>query len=297
MVLTAILGAIAMKQGRLFPTESVMATNSSIAVNETQCKTILSKSGLYGIDFSINPYTGCEHHCTYCFARSMFERWGNKRQWGEFVDAKVNAPAILTKQLCRIATGTVLISSVTDPYQPVEAHFRLTRRLLSLLSGKKFQVVILTKSPLVTRDIDIFQKNAHWEIGLTLTTADDTVRALVEPQASSTEERISALQLLKDAGVNTYAFLGPLLPYISENTLPELLDGLAEVRVSHVMIDRLNVRGSSVKRMTPVVTKLLPDKTEEFFEASKQNSNYFTQLKTRVRKECIRRGLEPHFCY
>jgi DNA repair photolyase len=291
------LGAAAMKQGRLFPIESAMAIDSAIAVSETQCKTILSKSGLYGIDFSINPYTGCEHHCTYCFARSMFERWGNKRPWGEFVDAKVNAPAILMKQLRRITTGTVLISSVTDPYQPVEAHFRLTRRLLSLLSGKKFQVVILTKSSLVTRDVDIFQENPHWEVGLTLTTADDTVQTLVEPQASSTEDRIGALRFLKDAGVNTYAFLGPVLPFISEKTLPELLDALAEAKVSHVMIDRLNIRGSSVKRMAPVVRKILPNKTEEFFEASRQNSSYFNQLKMRVRKECVRRGLEPNFCY
>ncbi|MFW9915759.1 MAG: radical SAM protein [Candidatus Thorarchaeota archaeon] len=286
-----------MKQGQLFPTESATATDSSIAINKIHCKTILSKSGLYGIDFSINPYTGCEHHCTYCFARSMFERWGNKRPWGKFVDVKVNAPAILTKQLRRITTGTVLISSVTDPYQPVEAHFRLTRRLLSLLSGKKFQVFILTKSSLVTRDVDIFQENPHWEIGLTLTTADDTVQTLVEPQASSTEERIGALRLIKDAGVNTYAFLGPLLPFISENTLPELLDALAEAKVSHVMIDRLNIRGSSVKRMAPVVRKILPDKAEEFFEASKQNSSYFNRLKTRVRKECVHRGLELDFCY
>lgn len=227
----------------------------------------------------------------------MFERWGNKRQWGQFVDAKVNAPAILAKQLRRTTAGTILISSVTDPYQPVEEYFRLTRRLLSLLSGMKFRVVILTKSPLVTRDIDIFQKNSHWEVGLTLTTADDTVRTLSEPQASSIEERIEALRVLTDAGVKAYAFLGPMIPFVSEDTLPELLDTLADVKISHVMIDRLNLRGSSVNRMVPVVREIMPNKTEEFFEACRRSSSYFAKLKERIRNECIRRGLEPNFCY
>ncbi|MHA2231572.1 MAG: radical SAM protein [Candidatus Hodarchaeales archaeon] len=295
-----ILEMVSMKQGRLFSTEKPLATEASIAVDEIVCKTIISKSGLYGIDYSINPYISCQHDCVYCFARSMYERHGqsdSSREWGEFVAAKINAVPILQKQLRRIKRGTILVSSVTDPYQPVEQHFRLTRRLLSHLSGREFQITVLTKNALISRDIDIFQENSHWEIGLTLTTVDDDLRSLIEPQASSVEERIGALRTLATAGITTFAFLGPMLPFVSEAALSELLDALAEVNVSYVMIDRLNLKRGSVQRLNPVLKEILPRRTEAFFDACRQNSLYFAKLKERIRDECAHRDLQSHFCY
>ncbi len=286
-----------MKQGRLFPIESPLTLDSSTIVNEVDCKTILSKSGLYDIDFSINPYKGCQHNCSYCYARSMVERWGEKRQWGHYVDVKMNAPKVLQKQLRRITSGSVLISSVTDPYQPIEQHFRLTRRLLSILSGTRFHIVVLTKSALVSRDIDIFQENPHWEIGMTLTTASDALRAIIEPQASPIKERLNSLRMLADAGVKTYAFLGPMLPFIFEDTLTELMDSLSEAAVSYVMVDRLNTRGDSIKRLIPILETMLPDRTDEFLKSCRKDSSYFLRLKARVGNECARRGLQVQFCY
>ncbi|MFX0112938.1 MAG: radical SAM protein [Candidatus Hodarchaeota archaeon] len=286
-----------MKQGRLFSTETPLTQNSVISVNEVTSKTILSKSGLYDIDFSINPYKGCQHNCAYCYACSMVERWGEKRQWGHYVDVKMNAPEVLQKQLRRINSGSVLISSVTDPYQPIEQHSRLTRRLLSILSGTGFHIVVLTKSALVSRDIDIFQENPHWEIGMTLTTANDAIRAMVEPQASPIEERLSVLRMLADAGVKTYAFLGPMLPFAFEDTLSELMEALDDVNVSYVMVDRLNVRGSNMKRLVPIIEKILPDRRDEFLKACRKDSSYFVRLKRRIRSEFALRGLQAQFCY
>ncbi|MFX1512648.1 MAG: radical SAM protein [Promethearchaeota archaeon] len=286
-----------MKQGRLLIDSGLTKQNASLKIRNIQCKTIISKSKLYGIDYSINPYTGCQHNCVYCYARSMFERWEQNRKWGKFVDIKLNAPAILQKQLQRIQKGSILISSVTDPYQPIEKESRLTRQLLSLLSKKKFQISILTKSALVTRDIGIFQENPDWEIGLTLTTADDTIRALMEPHASSTEERFKALRILVNAGVKTYAFLGPLLPFISEDSTLELLDTLSDLNVPHVLVDRLNIKQGSLEQIVSKLVNKMPCSTSQFLAACKQNSNYYFNLKRLIEKESSLRGIKTYFCY
>jgi len=286
-----------MRQSHLFSANRSLTDKIPLEITDIICKTIISKSKLYDIDFSINPYVGCQHNCIYCFARSMFERRNMSRQWGQFVDVKINAPAILQKQLRRIRRGTILVSSVTDPYQPIEQQLGLTRRLLSLLSRGRFQIFVLTKSALVSRDIDIFCENPQWEIGLTLTTADDGLRALIEPEASPVEERLSALRTMADAGVTTYAFLGPMLPFLSEDTTSELLDTFIELGVSHIIIDRLNLKRGNIPRVVTALKERLPCEVKTFTDACKSASPYFSRLKVNIRNECMLRGLNHGFCY
>ncbi|MCX6815221.1 MAG: radical SAM protein [Candidatus Aenigmarchaeota archaeon] len=117
-----------------------------------------------------------------------------------------------SKEITKVKKGTVMLSSVTDPYQPMEQKYQLTRKCLEILQKHDFPVSILTKSPLVTRDIDVLKKFSDSTVGVTITTNDNVVRKKFEPLAPDFEVRIDALKQLSKAGLKTYAFLGPLLP-------------------------------------------------------------------------------------
>lgn len=205
-----------------------------LKVKEVKAKSILNRSKIF--DYCLNPYTGCQINCAYCYARLFMRRYsGHSEAWGEFVDVKVNAAEILRKQLDKAKRGTVWISSVCDPYQPLEAKYQLTRSCLKELAKKDFPVNIQTKSTLVLRDVDLFQKFKAIEVGFTITTNDEQVASLFEPGATSVEERLRALETIHSSGVNTFAFVGPLLPGNPERLIESL-----EGKVDTVLIDRMN---------------------------------------------------------
>ena len=204
-------------------------------IQEIYARTILSKSGIPGMQYCINPYVGCSHACKYCYATFMKRFTGHLEPWGNFVDIKINAPEVLRRQLKRAEKGNVMVSSVTDPYQPVEAKYKITRKCLEVLELFKFPVNILTKSPLVLRDIDIISKLKDAEVGLTITTDNEKVRKIFEPYAPPVNHRIEALKKLHKAGISTYVFIGPLLP-MDPDSLAEQIAPYAD----RVLIDRMN---------------------------------------------------------
>jgi DNA repair photolyase len=205
-----------------------------LKVNEVKAKSVLNKSKIF--DYCLNPYTGCEHNCTYCYARLFMRRYsGHKELWGEFVDVKVNAPELLKKQLERAKRGIVWISSVCDPYQPLEAKHKLTRQCLKELIEKQFPVNIQTKSKLVLRDLDLLLQLEDIEVGFTITTDDQRIAKLFESGAPSVKERLNALDKIHSKGIRTFAFVGPLLP-----GNPEKLVGLLEGKTDKVYIDKMN---------------------------------------------------------
>jgi DNA repair photolyase len=208
-----------------------------LIVKETRAKSILNKSQIF--DYCVNPYTGCQVNCRYCYARLFMRRYsGHKEPWGEFVDVKVNAPEVLRKQLQRAKRGMVWISSVCDPYQPLEAKYELTGHCLKELLRKQFPVNIQTKSKLVLRDLDLFKDFEEIEVGFTITTNDEKTAELFEPGAAPVAERLTALEKLHSSGIRTFAFIGPLLPGKPEE-LVAALHGL----VDKVFIDRMNYLG------------------------------------------------------
>jgi DNA repair photolyase len=160
---------------------------------------------------------------------------GHREPWGEFLDVKVNAPLLLSKQLARFRGDQIFFSSVTDPYQPAEKTYEITRSCLGILAGSSISVSILTKSPLVLRDLDLLKKLGHVEVGFTITTDDDHIRRAFEPHAPQVKERIEALRKLHDSGIPTYAFVGPVLPMN-----PDRLTEMIGPYVGHVLIDRMN---------------------------------------------------------
>ena len=159
---------------------------------------------------------------------------GHKEPWGQFVDVKVNAAELLKREITRKRKDRVWVSGVCDPYQPLEGKYMLTRQCLELLALNGWPVTVQTRSPMVLRDLDILKSGTAFEVGLSVTTADDGMRKLFEPNAPSIKERLRALDELHQAGIRTYAMIAPILP--KAETLAEMLLG----KVDYVRLDRMN---------------------------------------------------------
>ena len=203
-------------------------------VREIYSRSILSKSKVF--DYVVNPYTGCQHACTYCYARFMKRFSGHQEPWGQFVDVKINAPELLQRKIEKSSPGRVWVSGVCDPYQPLEKRYQLTRKCLEILFQHDWPVTIQTKSPLVLRDVGILKGRDKLEVGLSVTTANDGVRRLFEPNAPPIGERIQALGQLHLAGIRTFAMIAPMLP--QAEALAMVLNG----KVDYVLIDKMNYR-------------------------------------------------------
>ncbi|MCL0081997.1 radical SAM protein [Dehalococcoidia bacterium] len=201
-------------------------------VREVYTKSILSRSKVF--DYVVNPYIGCEHACTYCYARFMKRFTGHREPWGEFVDVKINAPDLLKREIDRTPPGRVWVSGVCDPYQPLERTYKVTKTCLEILVEHDWPITIQTKSALVLRDVALFAGSNKIEVGLTVTTGDERVRELFEPNTASIKERIKALEKLHLAGTRTYVMIAPMLPQAEE--LAASLRG----KVDYVLIDRMN---------------------------------------------------------
>ena len=175
-------------------------------IKETICKTALSPSRLPGLDYSLNPYRGCSHQCAYCYAPSILRIPHN--EWQSTVTIKKNIPTILAKELKRKQLGTVGISTVTDPYQPLEKHHHLTRFCLEQLLKYDFPISIQTKSSHIITDKKLIATFTHPEVMISIATNNDQHRQLLEPNSSPISERLKTLTQFSEIGIKTSVFLG-----------------------------------------------------------------------------------------
>ncbi len=238
---------------------------------EIHSKSILSSSQVY--DYVINPYVGCQHGCTYCYATFMKRFTGHKEPWGEFVDIKINAAELLAKEIKKKKKGMVWVSGVTDPYQPLEKKYELTRQCLEILVEHDWPVIVQTRSPLVLRDVDIFRMSERIEVGLSITTANDAVRKAFEPHAPSITSRLNAIESLHENGIRTYAMIAPMLPE-AEN----LIEILAN-KVDYIILDRMNYRHAN--RIY-----------KEHGWNEKNTDDYFNQAMNKMLDDCANMGVE-----
>jgi len=204
----------------------------TLIVKELRAKTILSKSRV--LDYTINPYIGCEHGCTYCYARFIKRFTGHKEEWGQFADVKINAPSLLQQEIGIKKIGRVWISGLGDPYQPLERQYELTRKCLEILSRHGWPVTVQTKSALVLRDIELLRKLKGLEVTFSIATADENIKRLFEPNSPPLRGRIEALEKLHSYGIKTSVMIAPMLPEAESLALQ------LKAIVDHVLIDRMN---------------------------------------------------------
>jgi len=256
-------------------------------LKEIKVKTALSPSQLPGLDYALNPYRGCAHACVYCYAPYVIH-W-NKGEWGELVEVKVNLPRILSKEVRTKKKGVVGIGTVTDPYQPAEKKYEITRRCLELLQMHDFPVCIQTKSSLVLRDLELLKSLSNIEVGVTITALDDSAREKMEPGASSVEERLRVLEELSRNGINTWVFMGPVMPYITE--VEALVEAIAVVKPKYVLVDKLRLKEGVWERVREFVLGFKPELLPEYERILQGEDDYYGEVFESVMKRCKGRGL------
>lgn len=212
---------------------------------EVRARSILNKSAIG--DYCINPYIGCQHACVYCYADYYTKMRGYTGEWGSYLYAKVNAPELLLKEIRRKRKGVVYLSSLTDPYQPVEMKYKLTRRILEILMGYGWPVIIQTKSSSIIRDMDIIT-NGNANVGFTIITLDEDIRKRFEPFSSPVSSRIDALERFKRENVRTFVFIGPVLPGTKLDDLRDLIMAVKD-HADLIYFDRLNLKPGLYNRI------------------------------------------------
>jgi len=256
---------------RLAADAAVVDARSDIEYRDLPCRTLISRcdSPRVPFEFQINPYRGCLFACTYCYARYTHE-FMELDDWRDFeqkIFVKRGAREALIRDLRRLDLRgkSIAIGTATDPYQPAERSFRLTRALLEVFAARRdLSLSITTKSELVTRDLDLLARIKERNdlcVNLTITTPDADLARRIEPRAPRPDRRLAAVRALADAGVRVGIFLMPVMPRINDGPedLELLLRLAGEAGASYVASHVLFLRQSAKKRFFPFLAEEFPE--------------------------------------
>jgi DNA repair photolyase len=278
---------------------AIVESRPKLRITEIICKSALTPSKIQGIDYALNPYLGCSHRCIYCYA-TYLGRWHHPGEpWGSFVDARLNVADRLAAQLRRTDSGSIHLGTATDPYQPLERRYGLTRACLERLVFFGGEVSILTKSDLVLRDRALLSGLENCHVGLTVTSTDAAVTRTFEPGAPVPERRLKALRELKAAGVHTHAFAGPLLPGVGdgEAEIKRLFESLVEAGVEYAYVDATNLSYSLWEQVRGFVTRHSPELLPVFHHAKHERPAYLDELRERVKHLMACTGLNARVLF
>ncbi|MEM2203298.1 MAG: radical SAM protein [Sulfolobales archaeon] len=259
---------------------------------EIRVSKALYRSKLPDLDYSLNPYQGCSFGCVYCYAIHFTGIEEAANNWGEVVAVKVNLVEVLRREVMHTTKkGVVGVSTITDPYMPIEARYSLTRRSIELLLAYRFRVSIQTKSPLVLRDLDVLRTHRdRVDVGMTITTMDPSLARVIEPGASHPLARARALKKISDSLIYTWIFLGPIIPGLNDSEEHiEGVIGAASESNSLVIFDLLNIYDRTWSYMKE---KLDRDEVTKIYRVVRYGSKgYWSRIKSLVLRLCAKHGV------
>jgi DNA repair photolyase len=209
-----------------------------VEYREEPCRSALNRVRGMMFEWSLNPYMGCAHRCTFCYVRA-FERRADRPsddRYGRSIRVKVNIADVLARELARASWegASVVIGAATDPYQPVEGRYRLTRACLEVLAAASNPFSIITRGPMILRDIDVLQeasRRASVTINVSIPTIDEDVWRKTEPSTAHPRQRLRAIRELVAAGIDTRVGMAPILPGLSDRP-EQLADVVREARAA-----------------------------------------------------------------
>lgn len=218
-------------------------------MTERDCKTLLQKSRSAWADYTLNPYSGCAFGCSFCYVPSLRKFRGQEWEtWGHWIEIKANAAQVLRRELAKIdPKARITIGTATDAYQPIEKRMGLTRAILEELAQSTQSVSLVTRSPLLLRDIPLWQQMAQEgraRVALSLSTFEERARRVFEPYAPGVPGREHLARKLLAADMPLTLFWAPLLPGVSDNAeaVQDYLSRAAELGVGRIVCDLLNYR-------------------------------------------------------
>lgn len=258
----------------------------SINVRSVEVHTWAAPTRIPDADYVINPYVGCPHACRYCYACFMKRFSPHKESWGNFLDVKTCSKPLDFK---RLRGKRVLFSSVTDAYNPFEAKFQVTRKLLESMIGEDIAIEILTKSDLVLRDLDILKRLKSLRVAFSIHTMDESFRSLMD-KASPIERRMRALQVLHENGIYTILFISPFFPYITD--FKDIIEHSCSF-VDEYFFENLSLRSPFKSDIMQCIRTHYPELYDRYVEIfSRKKRDYWMQLAAEIRNFCTERHVK-----
>ncbi len=245
----------------------------AVTYSEKPCRTALNRVSGMPFDWSLNPYVGCAHRCTFCYVRA-FERRADRPsddRYGRTIRVKTNVAEVLRRELARRSwqRDSVAIGAATDPYQPAEGRYRLTRSCLEVLAEARNPFSLITRGPMVVRDIDVLQeasRRADVGVVFSVPTLDDDVWRKTEPGTAHPRQRLRALRRLVEAGIKAGVGMAPILPGVSDRPeqLAAVVRAARESGATHVWANLLYLRPGTREHFLEHLARDWPEQIEQY---------------------------------
>jgi len=240
---------------------------------EEPCRSALNQVKGMAFKWSLNPYMGCVHRCTFCYVRA-FERRADRPsddRYGQAIRVKTNVVEVLRRELARPSWDgeTVAVGAATDPYQPAEGRYRLTRGCLEALAEAHNPFSLITRGPMVVRDLDVLQKaagRASVSVNFSVPTLDEEVWRTTEPGTAHPRQRLRALKQLVDAGIKAGVGMAPILPGLSDRPeqLREVVRAAREAGATHVWANLLYLKPGTREHFLEQLARDWPEQLERY---------------------------------
>lgn len=258
--------------------DMVNVMNDNFTYQMITCKSALNKiDSFLPYHYDLNIYRGCKHHCVYCFAKYS-HRYLEDNNFFHHIYIKENIVEELEKKLSskNWKREVINLGGITDSYQPIEKEMKLMPKILKLLIKYKTPAIISTKSDLILRDIDLLKelsKVASVQIACTITTLDENLASILEPNASSIKMRVRTIQKLKEAGLTVGWHLMPMIPYITatRNNLKNIFEMAYKCKVDYMITGLLNLRGTTKTDFFQFLENKFPEKYQNLWDLYHQN--------------------------
>ena len=263
---------------------------------EVECRSALNPVKNMGFSWSLNPYTGCEHRCSFCYVRAFELRADRPSddRYGRTVRVKVNVAAVLRSELGRRSwrKETVVIGAATDPYQPAEGRYRLTRKCLEVMRDLANPAAMITRGPMIVRDVDVLSdlaRRAEVHITFSIPTLDDDVWRKTEPGTAHPRHRLRAIEKLVTAGIDVGVGMAPILPGISDR--PEQLEAVVkaarEAGATGLWAGMLHLKDGTREHFMSVLSKHWPELVPRYEQAYRDRAYLPQAFGARDRKSVV----------
>src|SRR5688572_29071282 len=244
-----------------------------VMYREEPCRTALNRVKGMGFHWSLNPYMGCAHRCAFCYVRG-FERRADRpsdERYGTNIRVKVNVVEVLRRELARRGwrRETVAIGAATDPYQPAEGRYRLTRGCVQALGAARTPIDLITRGPLIVRDVDVLAdaaRRAEVRVSVSIATLEASLSARLEPGVAPPRQRLRAIRVLTDAGIAAGVALAPVLPGLTDAPaeLAAVLRAAREAGATHAWTNVLNLRAGTREHFLSVIEREWPEQLDRY---------------------------------
>lgn len=256
-------------------------------INEVKIARVLNPTSINLGDFVINPYRGCGYGCLYCYVRFNKVPLHDKREWGDYVDVRINTPEQLEKELKIIKPKRILLGSTTECFGPWEKKYNITEKVLDILNNNGIFFSILTRSPIIAEYIDLLKKGMCETVYFTFNSYPERLKTLLEPKSPSFKSRVEAINELLDNDINVIPYVSPVLPGISK--FDEVFTAFPKARL--IEFETLNFNLGNIDEIIVKISSMY-SKASELYLKMKTDEKFYNSVWNKVKKDLMVKSIE-----